>query len=43
MWVRYEDDVGGTGAHTAPIKKAKAVYVETVYMPWSFAGLGIGS
>lgn len=43
MWVRYEDDVGGAGANKALIKKAKAVYVETVYLSWSFAGLGIGS
>lgn len=43
MWVRYEDDVGGSGADSALIKKAKAVYVETVYMSWSFSGLGIGS
>jgi hypothetical protein len=43
LWVRYEDDVGGAGANTALIKKAKAAYVETVYMSWSFSGLGIGS
>jgi len=43
MWVRYEDDVGGTGANKALVKKAKAVYVETVYTSWSFNGLGIGS
>jgi hypothetical protein len=43
MWVRYEDAVDGTGANKMLVKKAKAVYVETVYMSWSWAGLGIGS
>lgn len=43
MWVRYEDAVDGTGANKALVKKAKAVYVETVYMSWDWTGLGIGS
>jgi len=43
MWVRYEDAIDGVGVHKALIKKAKAVYVETVYTSWDFDGLAIGS
>lgn len=43
MWVRYEDDVAGTGANKSLVKKAKAVYVETVYGSSDFAALDIES
>lgn len=43
LWVRYEDDVDGTGANKSLVKKAKAVYVETVYMSWDFDYLAIGA
>ncbi|HAT10333.1 MAG TPA: hypothetical protein DCS97_07015 [Planctomycetes bacterium] len=31
MWIRYEDDVSGSGAQKAAVKKAKFVYIEKVY------------
>lgn len=39
MWVRYEDDV----ADNSLIKKPKAVHVETLYTPYEWDSMGIGS
>jgi len=43
MWVYYGKKVDGTDENKSLVNKARAVYIETVYMSWSFSGLGIGS
>ena len=42
MWIRYEDEVSGTGAQKSLIKKAKYVYIEDVYKPYPLASITSG-